>query len=730
MSKSFLSNWSENLITEWHPTRNVTLEITDTTPGSGLARWWLCEKEHEWEASPNIRTSQKQNCPFCANKRVLAGFNDLLSQEPEMAAQFHPTKNAPLTADMIIVGSGKKLWWVDEHGHEWEATASNRVTVRSGCPYCANKRVLSGFNDLGTTHPEKAAQFHPTKNAPLAVDMIISGSHQKLWWLDEAGHEWEEPVGQYVSSKKVSCTSCSAEARRPPAKVVKVEREKVFLSSLNPTLFSELKSELNPGIDLSQVTVGTHKQLMWEDKHGHRWLAKTYSRAVNGNGCPYCSGRVPVAGVNDLGTAFPEVAAQLHPVRNGEITPDIITVNSNRKLWWVDEHGHEWLSTVTKRTSGRGCPICSGHAVVIGVNDLLSQHPAVAAEMHPTKNASLTAEQIPEKGGRWKIWWLCNKGHEWEARVKGRVVRKDGCPECSATQYSSQGEKEIGDFIANLGFAVQRTNRSLLKGTELDVYVPEKKFAVEFNGVYWHSERAGKGRHYHHDKWLAAKEAGVQLLQVWEDDWLKRKNVILRAIAHKLGASEKLADLYPELAENVEKVFARKTSVRVLSTAEAKTFLGEHHVQGYASGSYYVGLQNENEIVRAVLVLKKEAGKVLNIVRYATYGTVVGGFTKLLKYAEKEYKPDSFITFADHMISDGGLYEKNGFIADKELRPDYMYVVGKERKHKFGYRLKRFKSDPELLWEEGLTERELAALNNLPRIWDAGKTRYRKTVVS
>jgi len=132
------------------------------------------------------------------------------------------------------------------------------------------------------------------------------------------------------------------------------------------------------------------------------------------------------------------------------------------------------------------------------------------------------------------------------------------------------------------------------------------------------------------------------------------------------------------------------------------------------------------------LVLRKESGEddVLNIIRYATAANVVGGFTKLLKHAEKVYSPESFITFADHCVSDGGLYESNGFVADKILSPDYMYVVKGERKHKFGYRLKRFQNDPELLWEPNLTERELAALNGLERIWDAGKTRYRKFVRS
>lgn len=132
----------------------------------------------------------------------------------------------------------------------------------------------------------------------------------------------------------------------------------------------------------------------------------------------------------------------------------------------------------------------------------------------------------------------------------------------------------------------------------------------------------------------------------------------------------------------------------------------------------------------ALLVLKqtqKNSGE-YSLLRYATSVTVVGGFTKLLTHVERTYNPEKIITFSDHCVSDGGLYENNGFTAVKELRPDYMYVRNGVREHKFGYRLKRFRTDPELAYEEGLTERELAALNNLPRIWDAGKTKWEKEI--
>src|SRR5690606_34103676 len=111
-----------------------------------------------------------------------------------------------------------------------------------------------------------------------------------------------------------------------------------------------------------------------------------------------------------------------------------------------------------------------------------------------------------------------------------------------------------------------------------------------------------------------------------------------------------------------------------------------------------------------------------------TAGVVQGGFTRLLRHAESRLAVATWVTFADLSVSQGRLYEDNGFIVDKILPPDYMYFVQGERVHVFNYRLKRFREDPNLIWKEGLTERELAQLNGLHRIWDSGKVRYVKDV--
>ena len=393
---------------------------------------------------------------------------------------------------------------------------------------------------------------------------------------------------------------------------------------------------------------------------------------------------------------------------NGDLKPEDFTIGSHKKVWWICDKGHEWKTIVKSRSKGDGCPVCSGQKVLIGFNDLQTLKPIVAAQWHPILNGDLKPEDFTI-GSHKKVWWLCDKEHKWDAFIFNRS-RGFGCPKCA--NLISKGETQIANYIKSFGLRILQSNRKILKGQEIDIYIPEKKIAIEFNGTYWHDENH-KDKNYHYDKWLACKNLGIQLIQIWEDDWNKNPELIKKSLAHKLNISQD------------EKVFARKTIVVILNTKQVKEFLSENHIQGFASGSYYVGLNDINNKTQAVLVLKKELNNSLNIIRYATSKNVIGGFTKLLKFAEREYRPSSFITFADHTISDGGLYENNGFVPDKEIGPDYMYVVKNERKHKFGYRLKRFKNDPDLLWNENLTERELAILNNLPRIWDAGKTKYK-----
>ena len=140
----------DTLLKQWHPTKNVSLTPRDVTSGSRQKVWWLCEKGHEWQAAVYTRTGGS-GCPYCAGKRAYPGENDLTSQYPDIAAQWHPTKNGSVTPDSVTTGTRRKVWWRCEKGHEWQAAVASRVNGM-GCPVYAGKVITLDENDLRTMH--------------------------------------------------------------------------------------------------------------------------------------------------------------------------------------------------------------------------------------------------------------------------------------------------------------------------------------------------------------------------------------------------------------------------------------------------------------------------------------------------------------------------------------------------------------------------------------------------
>ena len=144
-------------------------------------------------------------------KKVLSGFNDLLTLNPNLAVEWNYEKNGDLLPSMVSIGSGKNVWWKCKNGHEWQASIANRVKGR-GCPYCSNKKVLLGYNDLVTTNPELAIEWHPTRNEPFSPTMVTSGSHKKVWWKCSKGHEWQATIDNRNRGNR--CPQCAIEKRK------------------------------------------------------------------------------------------------------------------------------------------------------------------------------------------------------------------------------------------------------------------------------------------------------------------------------------------------------------------------------------------------------------------------------------------------------------------------------------------------------------------------------------
>ncbi len=205
MIKKTLLDANPDIAAEWHPTKNGSLTPEYVPFRSHKKVWWKCKKGHEWEAYISNRT-RWDGCPYCVGRLPIVGETDLLTTHPQLAAEWHPTKNG-FGPDTVSAGSHKKVWWICSRGHEWNTTVNSRTATPLGCPYCANKKLLKGFNDFATRYPEIAKEWHPTKNAPLLPSAFILTQHKAWWICSSCGHEWLAYIKN--RAKGSGCPACA-----------------------------------------------------------------------------------------------------------------------------------------------------------------------------------------------------------------------------------------------------------------------------------------------------------------------------------------------------------------------------------------------------------------------------------------------------------------------------------------------------------------------------------------
>lgn len=263
---------------EWDFEKNHDILPEELTSGSNVKAWWKCKKGHSWEASPNHR-SRGSGCPICANKKVMTGYNDLASRNPELLKEWDYEKNAGLRPEECNYLSNRKVWWRCSRGHSWETSISNRTRMSRGCIYCAGQKAIPGENDLKTTNPEFVKEWDYDKNGDITPDMVMAGSARKIWWKCPKGHSWKAIV---YSRKKNGCPYCSGR---------KVQKGFNDLETTNPELASEWDYDKNEGQKPSDVSGQSNVSVWWKCKNGHSWKAPPCDR-YSGNGCPECNGRI------------------------------------------------------------------------------------------------------------------------------------------------------------------------------------------------------------------------------------------------------------------------------------------------------------------------------------------------------------------------------------------------------------------------------------------------------
>lgn len=260
----------------WHRSKNGALRPTDVIAGSTKKVWWQCVRGHEYEAIVNSQTRADGNgCNACINRAVSAD-NCMRATHSALADDFHETLNGDATPDTVIAATKAMFWWRCALGHEWQATGANRVKG-TGCPFCSGLRVLAGWNDMATTHPELASELHESRNPGLDPRMLRAGTTRMLWWRCSKGHEWQARGADRRNGS--GCPYCSNQ------KVLVGFND---LMTTHPALGGELHVSLNGDVTAQSITARSSKRLWWRCKRGHEWAAPAYSRARSGSMCPEC----------------------------------------------------------------------------------------------------------------------------------------------------------------------------------------------------------------------------------------------------------------------------------------------------------------------------------------------------------------------------------------------------------------------------------------------------------
>lgn len=455
----------------------------------------------------------------------------------------------------------------------------------------------------------------------------------------------------------------------------------------------------------------------------HGEFHQTPDNHLQGKGCRECANER----IRESVQLTQEEAVDKFKVVHGDTYDYSLTnyIRSDKKVRIICKIHGEFQQLPDNHFLGRGCKICGGLRTSASrkkwwkINPRIFNltHDNVISRFKSTHGDRYRYDLVEYDGCKDKVTIVCEQ-HGPFLQAAESHMRGQGCRTCA--KLDSKAEVEIYEWVQQYFPDVERNNRQQLGGKELDIFIPSKKFAIEFNGLYYHSDSPRVSKNpitRHKEKTDICKTNGIHLFHLFEDDWNNIKDTVKHTLLHLLGVSK-------------TRIYARKTTIKKHGAAEVSNFFNNYHMQGATKHGVGYGLYLGDELVACMVFSKpsSERGNMeigrYELLRYACKYSIVGGASKLLSHFLNLISPTSVVSYSDDAMFTGNMYNILGFQPVSKVKPDYQVIFKGSRVHKSNFRLDRLSKLLGDKFDPTLTEKENCHNNGLWRIYNSGLTKW------
>ncbi|RME07993.1 MAG: hypothetical protein D6816_06025 [Bacteroidetes bacterium] len=582
-----------------------------------------------------------------------------------------------------------------EHG-SFMQKPNNHLTG-GGCPRCARQRNGAARTYTNETFIDKANTVHGDKYDYSRVHYRNSTTKVEIV-CPEHGSFMQAPSSHLQGN---GCPKCAYEYLGENSRSSTIE------------FIEKARSIHGDKYDYSRVAYrnATTKVEIVCPEHGS--FMQSPSIHLSGGGCPDCAHRLVGKANSDTSETFIEKARSIHGDKY-----DYSRVNYRNSSTKVEivcpKHG-SFMQAPYNHLQKQGCPECAKEEASVRFRMSIETFIEKARSIHGDK---YDYSSVQYKNNRENVEIVCPKHGAFDQAPVAHL-RGHGCPTCGNVG-PSKAENDIADFVRevlNDEDEVIRNTRDIIPPKELDIYVPSHNLAIEYCGLYWHSDLMGTPKNYHRDKYEACRSRGIRLITIFEDEWVTRPEKVRSVLRGALSARAKGLP-------------ARKLHVEEISSNEAHIFMEKYHLQGASNAKTYLGLVDPNGDVVALMTFghptRQSKGDRIELKRFVTNDeTHAGAASKLFKhFVDTHPEVNEIVSFSDNRWFTGEMYSILGFEHDGNIPPDYSYFDGVIRHHKSGFRKDAIKKRLPDFYDPTLSEREMMRNAGYGRIHDCGKVRW------